>query len=202
MQYDENNDSFQFKPHTNIVHIDEKHFYLTRESQTYYLVSGEVEPHRECQSKRFIPKIMFKCAVANPIYLTNGDVFFDGKIGIWPFVTQEPAKRSSKNRKRGELETKPIQSITKEHMRSMLIINVLPTIRAKWPKEMSMHIFIQQDNAKPHIAHKDKEFMEVAMKDDFLIQLVQQLPNSLDMNILDLGFFLINSGFSISESSL
>ena len=44
---------------------------------------------------------MFKCAVANPIYLTNGDVFFDGKIGIWSFITQEPAKRSSKNKKRG-----------------------------------------------------------------------------------------------------
>ena len=51
LQYDEKNDSFQFKPHTNIVHIDEKHFYLTRESQTYYLALGEVEPHHERQSK-------------------------------------------------------------------------------------------------------------------------------------------------------
>ena len=59
------------------------------------------------------PKNNVLCVVANPIFLTNDDVFFDGKIGIWPFITQEPAKRSSKNRKRGELETKPIQSITK-----------------------------------------------------------------------------------------
>ena len=29
LQYDEQNGSFKFKPHTNIVHIDEKHFYLT-----------------------------------------------------------------------------------------------------------------------------------------------------------------------------
>ena len=57
-------------------------FYLTRESQTYYLAPGEVELHRECQSKRFIPKIMFMCAVANPNFLTNGDVFFNGQIGI------------------------------------------------------------------------------------------------------------------------
>jgi DNA-binding XRE family transcriptional regulator len=75
LKYDEHNDTFTFKPHTNIVHIDEKHFYLTRESQTYYLAPGEVEPHRECQSKRFIPKMMFMCAVANPIYLSNGGVF-------------------------------------------------------------------------------------------------------------------------------
>ncbi|XP_057526547.1 uncharacterized protein LOC130805777 [Amaranthus tricolor] len=93
-EYDEKNDAFKFKPYTNVVHIDEKNFYLTRETQTYYLAPGEVEPHKECQSKRFIPKIMFMCAVAKPIFTTNGDVFFDGKIGIWPFITQEPAKRT------------------------------------------------------------------------------------------------------------
>ena len=70
---------------------------------------------------------MFIYVVANPIFLTHGDVFFDGIIGIWPFITEESAKRSSKNRKRG-IETKPIQSITKEHMRSMLTTNALPTI--------------------------------------------------------------------------
>ena len=117
-------------------------------------------------------------------------MFLDSKIQIWPFITQEPATRSSKNRKRGELKTKPIQSITKEHMRSMLITNVLPTIRAEWPHGMSKHIFIQQDNVKPHITHNDNEFMEETMKDDFFVQLVQQPPNSLDMNVLDLGFFL------------
>ncbi|XP_057521627.1 uncharacterized protein LOC130801764 [Amaranthus tricolor] len=150
-EYNEQNDAFKFKPYTNVVHIDEKHFYLTRETQS--------------------------------------DVFFDGKIGIWPIITQEPTKRSSKNRKRGEMETKPIQSITKEHIREMLITNVLPTIRAKWPAELSKHIYIQQDNAKPHIAHNDRGFLEEAMKDGFNIQLVQQPPNSPDMNVLDLGFF-------------
>ena len=56
------------------------------------------------------------------IFTTNGDVFFDGKIGIWLFITQEPAKRSYKNKKRVELELKPIQSITKKHIRATLII--------------------------------------------------------------------------------
>ena len=129
------------------------------------------------------------CAVANPIFLTNGDVFFDVKLRIWPFIIQEPAKRSSKNRKRGELETKPIQLITKEHMRSIIITNVLPTIRTKWPHGMSKHIFIQQDNVKPHIAHNDNEFMEEALKDDFFIQLVQQPLNSPDINVPRSRFF-------------
>ena len=74
-EYDEHNDAFKFKPYTNVVHIDEKHFYLTRETQTYYLAPVEVEPHRECQSKRFIPKIMFMCVVAKPIFTTDGDFF-------------------------------------------------------------------------------------------------------------------------------
>ena len=68
------------------------------------------------------------------------------------------------------METKPIQSITKEHIRAMLITNVLPTIRAKWPQGLSRHIYIQQDNAKPHIAHNDIEFLEEAVKDGFYLQ--------------------------------
>ena len=116
-------------------------------------------------------------------------MIFDGKIGMWPFIIQEPAKRSSKNRRRGELETKPIQSINKEHMRTMLIANVIPTIKAKWPSVLSKDIIIQQDNAKPHIAPNDKDFVDKATKDGFNIQLVQQPSNSPYMNVLDLGFF-------------
>ena len=51
----------------------------------------------------------------------------------------------------------------------MLITNVLPTIRAKWPQGLLRHIYIQQDNAKPYIAHNDREFLEEAMKDGFYI---------------------------------
>ena len=56
--YDEQTDAFKFNDMSNIVHIDEKLFYLTRIQQTYYLTPGEPEPHREIQSKRFVPKIM------------------------------------------------------------------------------------------------------------------------------------------------
>ena len=39
------------------------------------------------------------------------------------------------------------------------------------------------------MAPKDKEFVDEATKDEFNIQLVQQPPDSHDMNVLDLGFF-------------
>ena len=74
-------------------------------------------------------------------------------------------------------------------MRAMLITNVLLTIKTKWPQGLSKHIFIQKDNAKPHIAHNDRESIQEATKDGFYIPFVQQQPNFTNMNVLDLGYF-------------
>ena len=90
------------------VHVDEKWFLLTQEKQKLYFVEGEILPERQIQSKRFIPKVMFLCAVARPRYDFHRKKMFSGKLGIWPFVKKEPAKRSSVNRAKGTLETKPI----------------------------------------------------------------------------------------------
>ena len=38
----------------NIVHIDEKWFYITKKIGRYYLLPNENDPHRTCQSKNFI----------------------------------------------------------------------------------------------------------------------------------------------------
>nr|GMC92125.1 Transposase, Tc1-like protein [Ipomoea batatas] len=45
---------------------------------------------------------------------------FDGKIGMFPFVYKEPAKRRSKNREAGTLETKPIESVNKRSDKKMV----------------------------------------------------------------------------------
>ena len=103
---------------------------------------------------------MFMCVVAKPMYYGEGQLIFDAKISIFPFTAQVLAQRSSKKRKRGEPETKHIQSITKTHIRSMLIYNILPAIREKWPQGVNKTIYIQQDNAKPHIQDKDPIFKE------------------------------------------
>lgn len=50
----------------NIIHIDEKLFYLTKKSETYYFVADEEEPHLTCKSKIFILKVMFFAAAARP----------------------------------------------------------------------------------------------------------------------------------------
>lgn len=178
-----------FKNMYNYVHIDEKWFFLTKESERYYLLPEEEEPVCTCKSKRFITKVMFLAAVARPRFDATRNQEFSGKIGIFPFTCKEPAKRRSKNRMAGTLETKAI-NVNKEIMRSCLIEKVLPAIRAKWPPHDSTEtIYIQQDNARPHITQLDSEFVEAACKDGFDICLLCQPPNSPDLNVLDLGFF-------------
>ncbi|XP_058215387.1 uncharacterized protein LOC131326570 [Rhododendron vialii] len=178
-----------FKDMYNYVHIDEKWFYLTRESERYYLLPEEEEPHRTCKSKKFIIKVMFLAAVARPRFDANGNEVFSGKIGIFPFTCKVPAKCTSKNRVAGTLVTKAV-TVTKDVSRSCLIEKVLPAIRVKWPRSGEMEtIVIQQDNAKAHIHPLDPKFLEAAHEDGLNIRLSFQPPNSPDMNVLDLGFF-------------
>lgn len=116
---------------------------------------------------------------------------FNGKIGIWPFVYQQAARRSSKNRPIGTIETKCIEAIDKTQIKKMLIDKVLPAIRAKWPRNWAgksgNSIYMQFDNAKPHPS--ESELIDELKKDDFDIKFKFQPPNSPDLNVLDLGFF-------------
>lgn len=48
------NGKIRFPDMFDMVHIDEKWFYLTEEKGRYYLEKDEIEPHRQVKSKRFI----------------------------------------------------------------------------------------------------------------------------------------------------
>lgn len=56
------------------------------------------------------------------------------------------------------------------------------------PKICCLYI-IQQDNAKTHVAPNDPAFIEAVEATGLDIRLLQQPPNSPDLNVLDLGFF-------------
>ncbi|KAL6582466.1 hypothetical protein OROMI_006480 [Orobanche minor] len=186
----ENNmEKWDFKSMKHVIHIDEKWFYLSKTTDKYYLHKDEENPYRSCQSKKFITKVMFLCAVSRPLYNTDGSLLFDGKIGMFPFTYKEAAKRNSKRRSAGTMETKAICSITKTVIKSCLINQVLPAIKAKWPLFESTNILIQQDNAKPHLDDGDLDFRAAASSDGFNIHLICQPPSSPDLNINDLGWF-------------
>ncbi|WOG86286.1 hypothetical protein DCAR_0205487 [Daucus carota subsp. sativus] len=180
----------QYYPMFNFVHIDEKWFYLSKKSQRVYLEKNEKGKYRAAKSSKFIPKVMFTAAVARPRFNANNECTFDGKLGIFPFTYQEPAKRASKNRAKGTIMTKVVESVGKKETRSMLINQIIPAIMEKWPiSEGPKVIYIQQDNARTHINQDDAEWQQAHKQGDFTFILVQQPPNSPDLNILDLGFF-------------
>lgn len=138
------NTNLEFDDMFDVVHIDEKWFFQTKESERYYLLPEKTDHVQTCKSKRFITKILFLAAVARPRFDDDdNNTQFDGKIGIFPFIHEVVAQRSSKNRVAGTLETKACNSVTKNVYRSCLLEKVLPEIRKKWPLFSSPIIYIQ-----------------------------------------------------------
>jgi hypothetical protein len=91
-------------------------------------------------------------------------VTFDGKIGMWPLVYEYAAKRNSRNRPKGAIELKTLTT-SREVYREYLIDNVIPSIKRKWPSKRET-IYIQQDNARPHVPIDDPPVLLLAKKVD------------------------------------
>ena len=105
------------------------------------------------------------------------------------YYVQEPAKRRSGNRPRGTLITKTVK-VYRDTMRSYMISKVLWAIKTRWPREdAGRTIWIQQDNARTHVPVEDEEFARAVAQSGLDIHLINQPPNSPNMNVLDLGFF-------------
>jgi hypothetical protein len=79
-------DTLHFIPMRNIIHTDEKWFNTTKKAKKFYLLPEEEDPLRTIHNKNSIPKCMLLCGVTEPRYDADGKCYFDGKIGIWPFV--------------------------------------------------------------------------------------------------------------------
>ena len=173
----------------NEVHVDEKWFSLFKVKQRVILHPLEERRVQKCTSKRYVPKIMFMAAVARPRYDSHTKTWFDGLIGIWPFITKKEAKRSSYKRKKGTIETVAIGNVTNVEHERMLVDNVIPAIKAKFPSSCkNQPLYIQLDNARPHTVRVDKliEEQNRTSNDGWNILIKRQPPNSPDMNILDL----------------
>ena len=190
---DKNNTS-KFKNMEDLIHIDEKWFYLTKDGQRFIIVADKEEPYRYVQHKSFLMKIMFLCAVARPRYDMNKNAWFEGKIRIWPIGKWEPAKQSSKKRAKGMAVWKN-QCITRDVYHEYLIQNFLPGVKEKWPTH-NRRIRLQQDGAKSHILEDNVEFKEAVDEIGLNLTMFTQLPNSPDTNILNLGFFRAIQSFN------
>ena len=171
----------------DIVHLDEKWFFVTQSSQRLYLAEGELPPVRRVQHKSHISKVMFLSAVARPRFDENNVCTFDGKIGIWPFTKQVAAERASINRPRGAMVTTCVK-VTAAVYEAMILDKVIPAIRAKWPDE-NRNVWLQHDNATSHFKADHEPFLVAGSALGWNIRLTPQPPNSPDLNINDLAFF-------------
>ena len=178
----------------DLIHIDEKWFYLIKDGQHFIIAADKEEPYRHVQHKSFLTKIMFLCAVARTRYNMNNNAWFDGKIGIWPIGKWNPVKRSSKKHAKGTPVWKN-QCITWDVYREYLIQKFLPVVKERWPTRNG-RIQLQQDGEKSHILEDDVEFKEVVDEIGLNLTMFTQSPNSPDTNILDLGFFRAIQSFN------
>ncbi|ETV64143.1 hypothetical protein H257_18925 [Aphanomyces astaci] len=169
---------FDLMYHT--VHVDEKWFFMTRLQKKIYGAPGEKIKQRSCKSKRHLLKVMFLSAVARPRWDQAKGEWFDGKIGTWHFTEIVPAQRRSCRRDAGTPVMKTV-NVTRDTYKAMIIDNVIPAIRSKWPSGETKRVKIQQDNARPHV--------------------VFQPPNSPDLNVLDLGFFRAIQTLQVEKNS-
>ncbi|XP_021738357.1 uncharacterized protein LOC110704851 [Chenopodium quinoa] len=173
------------------IHLDEKLFYINPKTRTFYLLPTEDDPYRAQQSRKFTIKAIFMGMIGKPLFDAENNMIHDGKYDLFPFVKYERAKKKSKNRDAGTLETKAIQSVTKECIREMLLTHVIPTIYEKWPQQLPKDIIIQWDNARPHQVPKDEEFEAACHAHGFNIQFIFQPTQSPETNVSDLGLFSV-----------
>lgn len=145
------------------VHVDEKWFEMTPNRVRVYLTKHEKEsndlPIRKVAHKSHVTKIMFLAATARPRYDNDGNCTFDGKIGIWPIVKRTPALRNSRNRPAGTMVTTPL-NVSQRIYRQMLLQQVIPAIRNRFPHNHNRSVIVQQDGASAHISNNDDRFRE------------------------------------------
>ncbi|POM59945.1 hypothetical protein PHPALM_31254 [Phytophthora palmivora] len=183
-------DSLRFEPMDNVIHIDEKWLYDDIDKRSYLVFEDENVPQRGRRSKHFMPKTMFLAAVARTRYNRDGELVWNGKIGIWPLTEEYVALRRSRYRERGETCQRNIESVTRAVYKTFLLDDVIPATKANWPRrEKWRPILIQQDNAKPHLSPFDPDIVAAGTEGEWNIRLLFQPPNSPDMNCLDLGLF-------------
>ncbi|KAF0735684.1 hypothetical protein AaE_009065 [Aphanomyces astaci] len=139
----------------DVVHLDEKCFNANKDHRKTYLVDGEDVGYSACKSKRFIAKVMFLCAVACP----RDEDGFNGKIGIWPFVTQVSATRNSRNQPAGTMVTTVI-NVDGATYRDYVVNKVIPAIKENF-RSSNKRVVLQHNNATPHRSIDDATLAEV-----------------------------------------
>lgn len=172
---------------------------MTEVNQTLYVAADEDGPTRAVTNKRFIPKVMFLAAVMRPVFTKDGETLFSGKIGLWPIAEQIAVARSSHRRAAGTMETKSV-TVNRDEHRKLMVDKVIPEIKRKVPWLKGQRIVIQQDGARAHVKPTDPAVVQACKEDGWNFVIDVQPPNSPDLNILDLSFFVAIQSLQYSHA--
>jgi hypothetical protein len=192
-----------FRNFHDVIFMDEKWFYITRVRNVYYLTPDEPLVERSCTHKSHIGKIMFLCLVSRP-WLRGGDNDYRGLIGCIPVIHWKVAKNNSCNRPAGTRY--PVhRKLTKASYLDLFIKKCLPRINKYTPPEMrACTIYIQHDNAKPHLGLdlNHPEIVAYCQQKGLKLAMLAQPAQSPDLNILDLSFFRTMQSNQLKLTSL
>lgn len=72
----------------NVIHIDEKLFYISKTCEKYYLLAEESDHVRRCKSKNSLTKIMFLATIEQPRFDEDGNEIFFWKNWYFPVYHQ------------------------------------------------------------------------------------------------------------------
>ena len=184
-------DGQHFQDPRNKVHLDETWYYLHRDAQHELRFPGQVAgPPRRTQSKRYIVKVMCLAVVGYPHHRPDGS-WFDGKIGLWPLTQVTPAVRNSRNRLVGAPVTSTVNMTAKRYVSYFTQADgIVAKIRERLHHLRYSGIQLQQDGARPHIGGGAVTLINAALQDNnWNAWMVNQSPQSPDLNVLDLGLF-------------
>ncbi|KAF0766305.1 hypothetical protein AaE_002930 [Aphanomyces astaci] len=173
-----------FDPMNDTVHVDEKWFFMTRLQKKVYGAPGEKIKQRSCKSKRHLLKGNGSTARSAP--------------GTSPRSCRRNGARPFSYAGTPVMKT---VNVTRDTYKAMIIDNVIPAIRSKWPSGETKRVKIQQDNARPHVPPSDTAIVAACKAMGWDMEVVFQPPNSPDLNVLDLGFFRAIQTLQVEKNS-
>lgn len=185
------------------LHLDEKWFFGAREYRRVKLLPGQTAKPQKTRHKSHIIKEMFVAVVGMPQRV--GDVWWDGKVGIFPVTRVTQAKRNSINRPAGTDVVESV-SLNADVYYDLMTRDggILQTIREKMPWARDANIVIQHDGAPGHWGGGNNVRLPAAgLQNEWNITFDTQPAQSPDLNLCDLCFFnsLQKASFQIRSQS-
>ena len=183
-------DGETYKSMEDEIHVDEKWFYLTRDTESYILLDDEADPVRSVRHKSHIDKVMFLAATAKPRYDHQKKVCGMARLASGPLrvrslpsevrLTDLPEPWSGKHTMSTE------RSIVRCSLRKYFQRFRRSGLAERWRTRNEFNRITLQFTSLQMIP----EWLAAVATANLSVELYNQPPNSPDTNINDLAFFV------------